>query len=308
MPGTSAPSYHASTRACASRRAFPKGRTCSGSPAPPRESCSSTAAASPLSCPARRTSCAGLWPGALESEPVRGLLERVPPFERRTLRFYGLSESTLAAALEQAGGEGERRHGHDLRPRARARLSSSSSSPAPRLAPTSSRTRCIAAGPDTLFARDERPIEEIVLELARARALTLATAESCTGGLVAGRLTSVPGASDVFRGSIVAYSNEIKRTALGVAEETLAQHGAVSAECALELAQGARRVLGADVAVTVTGIAGPSGGTRREAGRAGLPLRRRTRRADRAGAPFRGGGIRSAATRRSRRFTCSGGF
>ncbi|MGC9974686.1 MAG: nicotinamide-nucleotide amidohydrolase family protein, partial [Gaiellaceae bacterium] len=118
-----------------------------------------------------------------------------------------------------------------------------------------------AAGPDTLFARDERSVEEIVLELARSQQLTLGTAESCTGGLVAGRLTEVPGASDVFRGSIVAYADEIKRNSLGVAEKTLAQHGAVSAECARELAQGARRALGVDVAVAVTGIAGPSGGT-----------------------------------------------
>ena len=76
-----------------------------------------------------------------------------------------------------------------------------------------------------------------MLELARTQGLTLATAESCTGGLVAARLTSVAGASDVFLGSVVAYANEVKESALGVSERTLAEHGAVSAECALELAQ-----------------------------------------------------------------------
>ncbi len=75
---------------------------------------------------------------------------------------------------------------------------------------------------DQLFAEDERPVEEIVLELARERRLTLATAESCTGGLVATRLTDVPGSSDVFVGGLVAYSNAVKETQLGVDPETLA--------------------------------------------------------------------------------------
>ncbi|HJV29706.1 MAG TPA: nicotinamide-nucleotide amidohydrolase family protein, partial [Gaiellaceae bacterium] len=112
-----------------------------------------------------------------------------------------------------------------------------------------------------LFARDERPIEEHVLALCRARGLTLATAESCTGGLVAERLTSVPGSSDVFLGAIVAYSDEVKVTQLGVPEELIREHGAVSAEVAAAMASGARARLGADVAVGVTGIAGPGGGT-----------------------------------------------
>ena len=93
------------------------------------------------------------------------------------------------------------------------------------------------------------------------RALTLGTAESCTGGLVGARLTDVAGSSDVFLGSVVAYSDEVKRRGLGVPEELLHTHGAVSAEVAAAMAAGAQTALGVDVAVSVTGVAGPDGGT-----------------------------------------------
>jgi nicotinamide-nucleotide amidase len=112
-----------------------------------------------------------------------------------------------------------------------------------------------------LYGRDERGVEEHVLELCRARMLTLATAESCTGGLVAARLTSVPGASDVVAGGVVAYSDEVKRAELDVPADLLERHGAVSAEVAAAMARGARARLGVDLAVAVTGIAGPGGGT-----------------------------------------------
>jgi nicotinamide-nucleotide amidase len=100
-----------------------------------------------------------------------------------------------------------------------------------------------------------------VLELCRRRGWTLATAESCTGGLVAARLTSVPGSSEVFVGSIVSYANEVKERELGVPRETLERHGAVSAETASAMSAGVRARLGADVAVSVTGVAGPGGGS-----------------------------------------------
>jgi nicotinamide-nucleotide amidase len=112
-----------------------------------------------------------------------------------------------------------------------------------------------------LFAEDETPVEAIVLDACRERAWTLATAESCTGGMVAQRITSVPGSSDVFVGAVVAYSNEVKLAELAVPEDVLQKHGAVSAETAAAMAGGVRERLRADVAVAVTGIAGPGGGT-----------------------------------------------
>ena len=100
-----------------------------------------------------------------------------------------------------------------------------------------------------------------VIEIFRAKGLSLALAESCTGGMIAETITNVAGASDIFYGSAVTYVNSAKEHILGVAHETLEKHGAVSSECAEEMACGARRVYGADVAMSVTGIAGPGGGS-----------------------------------------------
>jgi nicotinamide-nucleotide amidase len=104
-------------------------------------------------------------------------------------------------------------------------------------------------------------MEEAVGRLLREHGRTVATAESCTGGLVAHRLTNVPGSSVYMLGGIVAYANQPKRQLLGVSPTTLEAHGAVSEETAAEMAAGARRALGADVAVSTTGVAGPDGGT-----------------------------------------------
>ena len=95
----------------------------------------------------------------------------------------------------------------------------------------------------------------------RQRGLSLATAESCTGGLVSDRITDIPGSSVYFRGGIVAYSNAAKISLLGVSPATLESHGAVSSEVVLEMARGARRILQADLAVSISGVAGPGGGT-----------------------------------------------
>ena len=107
-----------------------------------------------------------------------------------------------------------------------------------------------------------KKIEAVVLCLLNERKQTLALAESCTGGAIADRVTNVPGASSVFLGGLVAYSNEVKQKFLGVRAETLKQHGAVSEAVAREMAGAARKKFGADFAIAVTGIAGPGGGTK----------------------------------------------
>ena len=100
-----------------------------------------------------------------------------------------------------------------------------------------------------------------VIEIFRDKGLSLALAESCTGGMISAYVTSVAGSSDIFCGSAVTYINAAKETILGVSRETLETHGAVSSECAEEMARGARHVYGADVAMSVTDIAGPGGGS-----------------------------------------------
>src|SRR4029077_8666553 len=95
----------------------------------------------------------------------------------------------------------------------------------------------------------------------RAAGLMAATAESCTGGLIAGLLTEIPSSSDMFERGLLVYSNAAKQELIGVAAETLARHGAVSGETAVAMAEGALRASRAEVAVSVTGIAGPDGGT-----------------------------------------------
>ena len=107
----------------------------------------------------------------------------------------------------------------------------------------------------------ELPLEEAIGKALTRLGLTVSVAESCTGGLIAARLTDVPGSSDVFLGAVVAYANGVKAAQLGVPENVLDGHGAVSAEVAAAMADGARERLGADVAVAVTGVAGPDGGT-----------------------------------------------
>lgn len=111
------------------------------------------------------------------------------------------------------------------------------------------------------YGGDDADLAAVVLEAVRARRLSLATAESCTGGLVGGRLTAIPGSSDVYVGGVVCYANELKTRLLGVEPALLDTHGAVSEPVALAMAQGAIERLGAGAAVSVTGIAGPGGGS-----------------------------------------------
>jgi nicotinamide-nucleotide amidase len=203
-----------------------------------------------------------LWVRALETAPFQELLAGIEAPERRVVRLFGVSESAVAQALADAGGDGdgvevticarEFEIHVDLIVEAGARkraddLEAALTSP---LEPF-------------VYARGGKagPIEEIVLSLCRERRLTLATAESCTGGMVAERLTGIPGASDVFVGSVIAYADDVKASELAVPEELLRTYGAVSAEVAAAMAQGARERFGTDLAVSVTGIAGPGGGS-----------------------------------------------
>jgi nicotinamide-nucleotide amidase len=201
-----------------------------------------------------------LWPRALESEPFAPVLARGRPPGRRVMRLFGVSESAVARALAEAGGDGrgvevticardfEIHVDLVVEPGAEARADELEAAFLPSIE-------------QWLYSREEEPIEAHVLGLYRERGWTLGTAESCTGGLIAARLTGIPGSSDVFRGGVVAYGNEVKQQELDVPAALLAEHGAVSPEVAEAMAQGARVRLGVDVAVSVTGIAGPDGGT-----------------------------------------------
>lgn len=202
-----------------------------------------------------------LWAEAVVHPAVEGVLVRAARRGHRSLRFYGPSESAVARAIDEAGGEGSELEitvcARNLEIHVDVFFEPGSARAADEL-----EGRLEAAFPGQLFARDdERAVEEMVLDAARAQSLTVTTAESCTGGLVGARLTSVPGASAVYVGGVISYSDDLKVQELGVAEETLRDHGAVSAETAREMAAGARRRFGADVAVSVTGVAGPEGGT-----------------------------------------------
>ena len=201
-----------------------------------------------------------LWATALESEPVGRVLARAQPPELRRLRFFGASESAVAKALADAGGDGDGVEAticaRDFEIHVDLVVEPGAETRADELT-----GRLVGPLERYLFSRDERPIEELVLDLCRGAGLTLGSAESCTGGMVAERLTSIPGSSDVFVGAVVAYSDDVKARELGVPQEVLERHGAVSAETAAAMAGGARERLGAEVAVAVTGIAGPGGGS-----------------------------------------------
>jgi nicotinamide-nucleotide amidase len=201
-----------------------------------------------------------LWPRALETGAVQAVLSRARVPERRVLRFYGASESEIATALAESGGEGDGVTATVCARDFEIHVDLFADEEGRRRAEELAAALRRRAGRN-LFAEDERPVEELVLDLCRARGLTLATAESSTGGLIAARLTSVPGSSDVFLGAVVAYANSVKVSELGVHTEAIERHGSVSAETAAAMAAGAQARLGADVAVAVTGIAGPGGGS-----------------------------------------------
>jgi nicotinamide-nucleotide amidase len=111
------------------------------------------------------------------------------------------------------------------------------------------------------YGEGDTDLAAVVLEQCRSAGLRLAVAESCTGGLLGERITSVPGSSDVFLGGVIAYENHVKRDLLGVRQNDIDEYGAVSEQVALQMASGAKSKLGAQIGISITGVAGPGGGT-----------------------------------------------
>jgi len=206
---------------------------------------------------------AAVWSRALELEPIAALRERAGTLLRQTLRVYGVGEPGVARAFAAAGGDAG---GTRTTICARAMEVEVTIRAEPERAAA---LEDLVGGLHeqlgaAIYAEDERPLAEHVLELLRARRLRVAVAESCTAGLVGARLADIPGSSDVLLGGVIAYADDLKRGLLGVPEALLAEHGAVSAEVARAMAQGARRATGAEVGISVTGVAGPGGGSERK--------------------------------------------
>ncbi|HEY0639774.1 MAG TPA: competence/damage-inducible protein A [Pseudonocardiaceae bacterium] len=203
-----------------------------------------------------------MWPAALETEAMRAVLARAMPPTIVRLRFYGLPESEIAATLRDLAGDIDldalevvtclrraelevdlHHHGGEAAARAAEQLVA---------ALTERHGRY-------LFSTDGSSLDDQVAALLQGR--TIALAESCTGGLLAGRLTERPGASAYVMGGVVSYSNEAKSDLLDVPAALIEAHGAVSPEVARAMADGVRARFGTDVGVGVTGVAGPGGGT-----------------------------------------------
>jgi nicotinamide-nucleotide amidase len=188
----------------------------------------------------------------------KNFASRLPPVHEVTLRTLGVGETRVQILLEKdllALGPVE--IGYCARPgEVDLRLIAAD---ADLLARAADHARSRLG--DIVYAEDGAEIEEVVVRLALAAGKTIATAESCTAGLVAAKITNVPGSSGVFRYGWITYANEAKTHELGVPPALLEKFGAVSAEVAAAMAQGALRESGADIAVSVTGIAGPGGGT-----------------------------------------------
>jgi nicotinamide-nucleotide amidase len=201
-----------------------------------------------------------MWEVALETPEVAALLARVPAADRRLLRLYGVVESEFVQAFDAL--DPATRAQAEVGVCARAgELEVSVRAPAGTGAVLAVEAGLVGAFGDAVYSRDGRPADEVAAEALLAHGWTLAVAESCTGGLLGARLTARAGASAWFRGGVVAYDNAVKQDVLGVPEEVLLRHGAVSSECAVAMAEGARRLVGADWALSVTGVAGPGGGT-----------------------------------------------
>jgi nicotinamide-nucleotide amidase len=205
-----------------------------------------------------------MWPVAIESPPVREILARATPLLAYTVRMFGIPESEIAKSLREIESGGVdlaaveittclRRGEIEIDVRYRAEQ-----------APVAEAVRAGLADRHRrhLYSLDGETIDAQVARLLQGRRLALA--ESCSGGLLAARITDLPGASGYFAGGVVAYSNEAKAGLLGVDPALIEAHGAVSPEVAAAMSAGALARFGADVAVAITGIAGPDGGSERK--------------------------------------------
>jgi nicotinamide-nucleotide amidase len=185
----------------------------------------------------------------------------------RTLRTTGIGESHIAdliATIDGGVGDVELAYlpnadGTDLRLTVRRAPADVADA---RLATAAERVRGVVG--TAVYGEDNADLAEIVLAMCRERGLTIGVAESCTGGLLGGRLTAIPGSSDVVRGGVIAYDDGIKTSLLGVPEATLRAHGAVSEPVVRAMATGARAATGTSVAMAITGIAGPGGGSEKK--------------------------------------------
>jgi nicotinamide-nucleotide amidase len=204
-----------------------------------------------------------MWDDALAAAPLRALLERTAPFAETHLRLFGVPESDIAATLRSVGEH------TDLGPleittclrdfTLEVDLRRRPGDEAALAAHDAVVAEIEARHGRAVFSHTGETIDEIVFRLLQGR--SIATAESCTGGLLAGRLTAPAGASGHVQGGVVSYSNEAKEHLLGVPRELLEAHGAVSPEAVHAMAGGALERFGVDVAVAISGVAGPGGGT-----------------------------------------------
>ena len=204
-----------------------------------------------------------MWKSAMGSAALRDAIAQAGEFEQATMRLFGLPESEIAETLRAADGAGIDLASLEITTCLKRGELEIVTRYEPAAAEEYGRLRDFIGDrhPRALFSTDGSTVDEQVAGELRARAMTIATAESCTAGLLAARLTELPGSSDYFLGSLVTYADSAKRELAGVDEELLARYGAVSEEAALALAAGAGDRLGADLAVAVTGIAGPGGGS-----------------------------------------------
>jgi nicotinamide-nucleotide amidase len=201
-----------------------------------------------------------MWPEAIATSEARAVLDSAEPFVSRRVLLFGLPESEIAKSLREIGSE------VDLEPleiTTCLRRSELEVDIRGRPGAESVSERVVEGIVDRhgplVFSLDGSSIDEQVAALLAGRRIGLA--ESCSGGLLAARLTERPGASEYMAGSVVAYSNEAKVELLGVPTELIERHGAVSTEVALAMAEGALGRFGADTACSITGVAGPGGGT-----------------------------------------------